>query len=112
MYNGRGGFGGYGGGNMQNLMKQAQKMQEELQKAQQELEEAELTGTSGGGLVSVTVNGKKEMIGISLSKEAVDPDDVEMLEDLIMAAYNAAGEQADALSQEKLGRFGGAGGLF
>ncbi|MBQ1269640.1 MAG: YbaB/EbfC family nucleoid-associated protein [Clostridia bacterium] len=110
---GRGGFGGgFGGGSMQNLMKQAQKMQEEMQKAQEELEEAELEGASGGGIVKVILNGKKEMLGVSISPDAVDMDDLEMLEDLIMAAYNDAAEQADELSQEKLGKFGNIGGLM
>ncbi len=109
---GKGGFGGFGGGSMQNLMKQAQKMQEEMQKAQEELEEAEVSGSAGGGLVTVTVNGKKEMLGISISPDAVDPDDMEMLEDLIVAAYNAARDEADALAKEKLGKFGNMGGLM
>ncbi len=106
----RGGYGGFGGGNnMQNLMKQAQKMQQEMQKAQEELEEAEIEGSAGGGLVTVTVNGKKEFLGISIKPEAVDPDDIEMLEDLIMAAVNSANEKADELYEEKMGKFGGLG---
>ena len=109
----RGGFGGFGGGNqMQNLMKQAQKMQEEMAKAQEELDEAELEGVSGGGLVKVVVNGKKLVKGITISPNAVDTDDMEMLEDLIVAALNAAYEQADELYNEKMGKFGNAGGLF
>lgn len=111
----RGGFGGgFGGGGsqMQNLMKQAQKMQQEMQKAQEELEEAEVVGTSGSGMVSVTCNGKKEISAISIKPEAVDPDDIEMLEDLIVAAINDAYSKADDLSEEKLGKFGGMGGLF
>ena len=106
----RGGYGGFGGGNnMQNLMKQAQKMQQEMQKAQEELEEAEIEGSAGGGLVTVTVNGKKEFLGISIKPEAVDPDDIEMLEDLIMAAVNSANEKADEMYAEKMGAFGGLG---
>lgn len=109
----RGGYGGgFGGGNMQNLMKQAQKMQAEMQKAQEELEESEIKGTSGGGLVTVTLNGKKEFKGIVIKPEAVDPDDVEMLEDLIMAAVNDASEKADKLYAEKMGAFGALGGMF
>lgn len=109
----RGGFGGFGGGNqMQNLMKQAQKMQEQMAKAQEELEEAELTATAGGGLVSVTVNGKKEIRSVVIKPEAVDPDDVELLEDLIMAAINESYKKADALSKEKMGAFGGLGGMI
>ena len=100
-------FGGFGGGgNMQQLMKQAQKMQEQMQKAQEELEEAEITGSSGGGLITVTMNGKKVVSKISIKKEAVDPDDVEMLEDLIMAAYNEAADKADEMYEEKMGPLG------
>ena len=109
----RGGFGGFGGGaQMQQLMKQAQKMQEQMAKAQEELEEAEIVGESGGGLVKVTVNGKKVVKALSISPEAVDPDDVEMLEDLIVAALNSAYEQAEKMYEEKMGAFGGAGGLL
>ena len=111
---GYGGFGGFGGGaNMQQLVKQAQKMQEEMQRAQEELDEAEIEGESGGGLVKVVVNGKKVVQGITISPNAVDPDDMEMLEDLIVAALNAAYELADEMYAEKMGKFGaGAGGLF
>ena len=107
----RGGFGGgFGGGNqMQQLMKQAQKMQAEMAQAQEELEEAEIVGESGGGLVQVVVNGKKTVTSISIKPEAVDPDDIEMLEDLILAALNNAYEEADELYEEKMGKFGGAG---
>lgn len=108
----KGGYGGFGGGNMQNLMKQAQKMQQEMAKAQEELAEAEITGSAGGGLVEVRVNGKNEFLGISIKPEAVDPDDVEMLEDLIAAAMNDAKEKADALSKEKMGAFGAMGGML
>ena len=97
---------------MQQLMKQAQKMQEEMAQAQQELEEAELVGESGGGLVKVTVNGKKTVSAIKISPNAVDTDDMEMLEDLIIAALNSAYEQADELYAEKMGKFGNAGGMF
>ena len=110
----RGGFGGGfgGGGQMQQLMKQAQKMQEQMAKAQEELEEAELVGVSGNGLVKVTVNGKKVVSGIELDKSIVDPDDVEMLEDLIVAALSNAYEQAEKLYNEKMGQFGGGMGLL
>ena len=106
----KGGFGGGygGGGQMQNLMKQAQKMQEQMQKAQ----EAELVGTAAGGIVSVTVDGKKNVKGVAIKPEAVDPDDVEMLEDLIMAAISDAYEKAEKLSAEKMGAFGALGGMF
>ena len=107
----RGGFGGgFGGGNqMQNLMRQAQKMQEEMQKAQAELEETEIEGVSGGGLVKVVMNGKKVLSGLTISPDAVDLDDMTMLEDLIIAAVNDAYSKADKLSQEKLGAFNGLG---
>ena len=92
MYKGMGGFGG--GMNMQALMKQAQKMQQDMQdrmeKAEEELENATLTGTSGGGMVEVTCTGKKQITGIKIKPEIVDPDDIEMLEDLVMAATNEA----------------------
>ena len=109
----RGGYGGgFGGGNMQNLMKQAQKMQQEMAKAQEELENAEVTGSTAGGLVEVRVNGKNEFLGISIKPEAVDPDDVEMLEDLITAAMNDAKAKADELSKNKMGAFGAMGSMF
>jgi len=105
-----GGFGGGGGMNMQAMMRQAQKLQEQMQQAQEELEAAEVEGSAGGGLVTVTLNGKKTMLGVKIKPEAVDPDDLEMLEDLILAAYNDAAEQADELEAEKMPA--GAGGLF
>ena len=96
-------FNGFGGGmNMQQMMKQAQKMQEQMQRAQEELEETEIEGTAGGELVTVTLNGQKKLLGVSIKPEAVDPDDIEMLEDLIVAAYNDAYEQAEELAKEKL----------
>lgn len=96
------GFGGGGGMNMQQMMKQAKAMQDQMAKAQEELEEAELTGTAGGGMVTVTMNGKKRMLGVSIDPDAVDTDDIEMLEDLILAAYNDAYEKAEALEKEKM----------
>ena len=106
----RGGFNGFGGGNqMQNLMKQAQKMQEEMQKAQKELEELEIEGTSGGGLVKVTMTAKKVVNSITIDPNAVDTDDIEMLEDLLVAALNDGYAKADKLYSEKMGAFGGLG---
>ena len=110
----RGGYGGFGGGGfggnqMQNLMKQAQKMQEEMQKAQAELEEAEIEGSAGGGLVKVTMNAKKVVTGVQISENAVDMDDLTMLEDLIVAALNDGYAKADKLYSEKMGAFGGLG---
>ena len=87
----RGGFrGGYGGMNQANVMKQAQKMQQDFLRMQKELEEKEFTAKSGGGMVSATVNGNREVTKIEIKPEAVDPDDVEMLEDLVLAAVNEA----------------------
>ena len=109
----RGGYGGMGmPGNMNNLMKQAQKMQKQMQEAQQELEESEFTATSGGGAVEVKVNGKKEVLALTLQEEAVDPDDVETLQDLIIAALNEVFRKVDDKTAENMGRFtGGMGGF-
>lgn len=102
-----GGFGGGGGFNMQQMMKQAQKMQQDMQVAQEELNQTEVTATSGGGMVSVTMNGAKKITAIHLDPAVVDPDDSEMLEDMLLAACNEAFEKAEALHEEKMGRFGG-----
>ena len=112
MANFRGGMGGFGGMNMQNLMRQAQKMQEDMNKAQEELASAQVEGVSGGGMVKVTMTGKRELVGIKLMREAVDPEDVEMLEDLILAAFKDAESKAQQLSDEKMGGFPGMGGLM
>ena len=112
MSNFRGGMGGFGGMNMQNLMRQAQKMQEDMAKAQEEIESTVVEGVSGGGMVKVTMTAGGEVQGFKLAREAVDPDDIEMLEDLIMAALNNAYEKAEEMHEEKMGAFGGAGGLF
>ena len=86
--------------NMSNVIKQAQKMQEEMEKVQGELEDKTVEATSGGGAVTVTVNGKKEIVSIKIQPEAVDPDDVETLEDLITVAVNDAVKQADEMMAE------------
>ena len=86
----RGGFPGGMPGNMNNIMKQAQRMQRQMEETTKELEEKEYTAAAGGGAVTVTVSGKKEVVSIKLSEEVVDPDDIEMLEDLIVAATNEA----------------------
>ena len=108
-----GGFPGGGGmGNMNNLMKQAQKMQRQMEEASKALEEEELTATAGGGVVEVTVSGKKEITKIKLSEEVVDPDDIETLEDLIMAATNEALRQLEEFSSDSMSKItGGMGGL-
>lgn len=106
----RGGFGGgFGGGNQMQMMKQIQKMQQDLQKAQEELDEMEIEGTAGGGLVKVTMNAKKVISGITIDPKAVDPDDVEMLEDLIVAALNDGYNKADEEYADKMGAFGNLG---
>ncbi len=109
----RGGFPGGGmPGNMGNLMKQAQKMQRQMEEAAKELEEKEFTATAGGGAVTVTVSGKKVVKSIKLSEDVVDPDDIEMLEDLIVAGVNEAFSQVDAFSAKSMGSLtGGMGGL-
>ena len=109
----RGGFPGGGmPGNMSNLMKQAQRMQRQMEEAQKELEEKEVTAAAGGGAVEVTVSGKHEVTKIKLSEEVVDPDDIEMLEDLIMAATNEAFRKLDEESQSSMAKItGGMGGL-
>lgn len=110
----RGGFPGGGmPGNMSNLMKQAQRMQRQMEEGQKELEAKEFTAKAGGGAVEATVSGKKELLKIHISEEAVDPDDVEMLQDMIVAAVNEAMKQADDASQELMGKMtGGLGGGF
>ncbi len=108
----RGGFGGGMPSNMGNLMKQAQKMQRQMEEASKELEEKEFTASSGGGAVNVTVSGKKEIVSLKISEEAVDPDDVEMLEDMITAAVNEALRSVDEFSQERMAAAtGGLGGF-
>lgn len=108
----RGGFPGGGmPGNMNNLMKQAQKMQRQMEEASKALEEEEVTANAGGGAVSVTVSGKKEVTKITLSPEVVDPDDIEMLEDLIMAATNEALREVEQKAQSQMAKItGGMGG--
>ncbi len=109
----RGGFPGGMPGNMNNLMKQAQKMQRQMEEATKELEEKEMTATAGGGVVEVTVSGKKEVTKIKIDPEAVDPEDVEMLEDLIMAAVNEALRKIEEYSQQSMNKItGGLNGLL
>jgi hypothetical protein len=96
---------------MQQLMKQAQKMQQQLLAAQQELAEAEVTGTAGGGLVSATMTGSGELTALTISPEAVDPDDVETLQDLVVAAVRDASRAANELAATTMGPVtGGLGG--
>ena len=111
----RGGFPGGMGmpGNMNNLMKQAQRMQRQMEEGQKELETKEFTAKAGGGAVEVTVSGKKEILSVKLSEEAVDPDDIETLQDMIIAATNEALKQAEEANNELMGNMtGGLGGGF
>ena len=109
----RGGFpGGAMPGNMNNLMKQAQRMQRQMEESQRELEIKEFTAAAGGGAVQVTVSGKKEILKVVLSEEVVDPDDIEMLQDLIIAATNEAMKQADDANAAMMSKMtGGMGGF-
>lgn len=108
-------FGGFGGGaNMQQLMRQAQKLQEQMAQTQEALDEKEYSAQAGGGMVTVTVTGKRELKSIEIKPECVDPEDVEMLQDLILAAVNEAlrtGEEARNAEMAKLAP-GGMGGMF
>ena len=102
-------------GNMNNLMKQAQKMQKQMEENQKALEEKEFTASAGGGVVEVTITGKREVTKVTLKEEVVDPDDIEMLEDLIVAATNEAlrkvEEESGAAMSKLTGNLGGLGGL-
>ena len=107
--------GGYMGGmpsNMGNLMKQAQRMQQQMEEAQKALEEKSFTVSSGGGAVEVTITGKKEITAVKIDPEVVDPEDVEMLQDLVMAAVNEAYRTVEKEAQSTFGGIaGGIGGL-
>ena len=112
----KGGFRGMPGGmNQAAMMKQAQKMQQELIRMQQEQETKTYTATAGGGMVSATVNGKHELTDLQIKPEAVDPDDVEMLQDMVIAAVNEAMRTADAEAANNMSRLTGGlnlGGMF
>ena len=112
----RGGFPGGRPGNMNNLMKQAQRMQRQMEETTKELEEKEYSASAGGGAVTVTVSGKKEVLSVKLAEEVVDPDDIEMLQDLIVAATNEAlrkmEEESQAAMSKLTGGLGGLGGGF
>ena len=107
----RGGFPGGMPGNMNNLMKQAQRMPRQMEENKKALEEKEFTATSGGGAVEVVVSGKKDLKSITISPDAVDPDDVEMLQDMILVAVNEAMKQVDEESEKLFGGMGGLGGF-
>ena len=107
-------FGGFGGGNMQQLMRQAQKMQEQLAKAQEELDQMEYEASSGGGMVTCKVSGKRELLSLVIKPEAVDPDDVEMLQDMVLAAVNEALRTGEENREKTMAALapGGMGGMF
>jgi DNA-binding YbaB/EbfC family protein len=98
---------GGGMGNMNNMMKQMKKMQDQMVKAQEELKDQTVEGTAGGGVVTVVVNGHKEIKNITIKPEAVDPDDVEMLQDLVLTAVNDALRQVDEMASKQMGKFTG-----
>ena len=102
----KGKFGGMPA-NMNNMIKQAQKMQQEMLRAQQEIEEKEIEASAGGGAVSVKISGKKELLELNISPEVIDPDDKEMLQDLIIAAVNECMRKADEISAQQMSRLTG-----
>jgi DNA-binding YbaB/EbfC family protein len=112
----KGGFGGMGGGNMNNLIKQAQKFQQQMEEMQKDLETKEFSATAGGGAVTAVVNGKKQIIDIKIKPEVIDPDDVEMLQDLVMLACNEALKIAEDQTAGEMKKLTGGmnlpGGLF
>ncbi len=115
---GLGGLGGLGGGNMGGLMAQVQKLQEEMQVAQESLKQEVVEASVGGGVVTVRMTAAKELLAIEIKPDVVDPDDVEMLQDLLLAAFKEADAKAQAVSEERMAPFasmmdmGGLGGLF
>ncbi len=110
----RNNFGGFGGGpNMQQLMRQAQKLQEQMEKAQSDLDTREYEAASGGGMVKVKVSGKRELLSIEMNPQVVDPEDVEMLQDLILAAVNEALRKGEETREAEMNRLNpGMGGMF
>lgn len=100
-----GGMGGFGGMNINNLMKEAKKMQASMEKSQEELAQKEFDATAGGGAISVKVSGDKTLKEIKIQKDVVDPDDVEMLEDLILTCVNEALRKVDSAQAAELGKF-------
>ncbi|QCR30725.1 YbaB/EbfC family nucleoid-associated protein [Lysinibacillus sp. SGAir0095] len=94
-----------GMGNMQGMMKKMQKMQKEMMQAQEELNAKEFEGTAGGGMVTITLNGQREVLGVKLDPSVVDPDDVEMLEDLIVVATNEALKKVEETTSSTMGKF-------
>ncbi len=103
----KGGFRGYPGGGQMNMMKQAQKMQQEFMKMQQELESTKFEFTSGGGAVKATIVGTREFQSIEINPEVVDPEDVEMLQDMVLAAVNGALKLADDKTSQSMAKLNG-----
>ena len=110
----RGGFPGIPGGNMQQLMRQARKMQQQMLQLQEDLDKREYEGTAGGGAVSCKVSGKRQLIELTIDKDAVDPEEVEMLQDMVLAAVNDALKKGEETREREMARVGGAGmgGMF
>ena len=107
MGRGRTGFGG--AGNMNSMMRQMQKLQKQMAEAQEKVDLTEVEASAGGGMIKVTMNGKRELLSVSINPEAVDPDDVEMLQDMIMVAVNDALKQVEKMQEKEIG--GLTGGL-
>lgn len=107
-------FGGFGGPNMQQLMRQAQKMQQQMEQAQKELDAKEYEASAGGGMVTCKINGKRQLLSLEIKPEAVDPEDVEMLQDMIMAAVNEALKAGEENREKTMSALapGGMGGMF
>ncbi|WP_193568208.1 YbaB/EbfC family nucleoid-associated protein [Domibacillus aminovorans] len=93
------------GGNMQNMMKQMQKMQKQMQEAQEELAEKKFEGSSGGGMVKISISGQKEIVDVQIKEEVVDPEDIDMLQDLILAAVNDALKKVENETNQRMGQF-------
>ena len=102
-----GGYGGMGGMNQMQMMKQAQKMQEELLKMQEQLEQTVYTATAGGGAVTASVSGKRELTGLEIDPDAVDPEDIEMLQDMVIAAVNEALRKAEDAANQNMSKLTG-----
>lgn len=102
----RGGFPGMGG-NQGNMMKQMKKMQKEIEKMQKQLDETEVEASAGGGAITAKVNGKKELLSIAIDESVVDPEDVEMLQDLVLAAVNEALRKAENMMEKEMGKLTG-----
>lgn len=100
-----GGMGGFGGMNLNNLMKEAKKMQADIEKTQTEIASKDFESTAGGGAIHVKVSGNKVLKEVTLNKEIVDPDDVEMLQDLIITCVNDALSKVDSATQQQMGKF-------